>query len=392
MKANNNPQAKQNNILLMTISFFISIAFAICVAILVFQEISAHQSEVLSSFGSQQLLLVKSVAQSSATNHNQSVTETLTQAETNGSRFWILADDTSILFFKNQKDSVAYQNKTIQDLVKDYSIQGGYQSRKLYSAIENKQDCSLSYSESASGKKMLISLHFFSSGGKDYVIGMSTAEKYIFTNVNLVHHNVYMLLFCGIPLIVLIAIILFFTLKTIHINKKMSEYEKLLRDKNMTIETLSNSVSNYEHKQSKPNVYDDLTGVLYNLDFLQAFLNKATNPTLFPLSVVIIHIGNRSYCEDHILFRAANTIRTNVAKKDLVARDGQDFIIAFPQRNQDELLQQLKILHTKLETKFPKQPIRVGVAYKNTVDFNVQHMISQAYENLQEEPQSIEIN
>lgn len=381
----------QNSVFHLAISLIIVIAFGIGAWLLIYSEVNTHKQRDILNYGNQQMQLVDHVVMNatdilkSKPNSEQAVIENvIKQAETNGSRFWMFGTQDEILFVKNEVETQNLSSLSFTDLAKDYNINGGHNAKEFYTRIKQKQSGSFLYSKSQNAKPYLMSLQFIEVGGTTYIIALSTAQDYIVSTLDLTAHTVYVLLFAGIMILAILLLVLIYTLLIIKQKNQIAGLNKQLKDKNVVIESLSSKIEGSAMKTKECDVYDDLTGVLYNKSFLDAFLRNSTNGKLFPLGIIVFRIGAEGYCEDSVLLRVANLIRQHSDNKNILARDGNDFILVATKKSEQEiqeLIQKIKFAYNQSITKYQMQ---VAYCTKKDVDYRLHKMLEQVFEELEQ--------
>jgi len=333
----------------LTIVLILSFLFCIAATIFLINELAQNQAYFTRSFGKEQELLVKQIADRSkdALNENpgneQGVIDNIIKtAETSGNRYWFLTKENELLFYKNSFEMDKLKIKDVNKILYSIKSNDGYNIDVLRALSADKTNGTVLFSTSKTENKILVSVFFFQVNNTNYSIGMCTTEAFILSAGKIVKHNTY-----SIMVLVLVCLILFPTIiaGTIIINKREEEIltsKKIIRAKNMKIEELT------QVNFKSTILYNDKTN-LYSKEVLYALLKKANRPELFPFSMLVINLDySENITYDDLVLELTSEINNLLPKTSVSTRvqDAQLAVLFFKTEYGAVKDFEKKLLHT----------------------------------------------
>lgn len=217
---------KRQNRTITTIIFIVTTVFCILSIIFIILLVKSNEKRFIRDYENQQQLLVdvaageikESIDKSGVENGADilSIKNILKRMYTSGSRYWIAAKDSEVVFIENET------------ITKDYI------GRKLRSVV-NEED--------------IVTLKNFEHSGHKYSIIMTTNKPYALTNGGIDRLNIYLYLYTITALIIYLVSITVLSLRIENLNMHVSEDIVQIKEKNRMIESLSAAslIHDYSH-------------------------------------------------------------------------------------------------------------------------------------------------
>ncbi|HHT88103.1 MAG TPA: hypothetical protein GX002_03730 [Clostridiales bacterium] len=195
-------------------------------------------------------------------NISEAVTTIINEVETNGSRYWFIAENEDMLFVRDKSFSDLFRLIPLSDFIK-----------------QCRED------------DMIVSHSSFTSGNNQYTIGICAKETYIKEKGRLYQHNVYIVIPIVIISALIIVILVISILLTSKKNDRIRELEQELIDRNNTIEKLTVSIKK-QRLQNASNYYGEetLNNIIYSKDVLNSLLDKINKENIVPLTIIVVEI------------------------------------------------------------------------------------------------------
>jgi len=280
------------------------------------------------------------------------VENVIKKAETSGSRYWFFGKNESIIFKKNE--AVNLEEKETKF--------GGFEENGYVTSIK-----------------------FFEVKNNKYVVGLNTKEDYIIKKGELSNLNNSIYLFSAAFSFIVIAGVLYFSLKLKDKDENIEYYKRLLKTKNIIIEESNKNVA---EDQVRNNPKDDLTK-LYREELLYKLLDKINEQGISSVSILIFQIlGLQNVNDDakrsSILYKIAEMLRDIIDERHLIARRNKnEFVIVMLESTGEEQVA-FRVVD-KFNNEFCQLKIRLlfGICRKDAENQEIYCVLKDAIDDLE---------
>lgn len=182
------------------------------------------------------------------------------ELKTEGSSYWFIAEDTTLLFVKNDAATPMYATLSLSDFI-----------------------------QSCKTNNMKVSVESFTYGSHQYTVGNCTRLSYIEDNGQLFRHHSYIMM----PVILISALYFIFLLYgQLLVNRQENKIHQLnseAKERNITIERLSSDIKKSGLEELKSEERQDYDGsVIYSREVLSSLLDKIGSERVKPLTIAVL--------------------------------------------------------------------------------------------------------
>lgn len=372
----------------------------------IFQETNQYKEGITDSYGSNQELLVDQVARNVKSDleaylsldgysdrqaEEAVVTSVIKKAEASGSRYWFFYSSEEVIFEKNADETRRVKGKNMLELEQHWKLQGGNGMETFHEMLSDERNGTVVFSKQNKTGNEIVSVKYFSVGGRDYFLGMSTEQTYVMNTARVNEHILYLWTFSAL---VSLDILIFSLLLCLRIYKHQKESEKLNKsivDKSLQIQELNRKLTSKSEAVENASIYDNLTK-LYNRKFFDNLVSRINHDLLMPVSIVVLDInglGQLNATEgynagDELLEKTAKILHRVCIDTDIVARTGgSEFTILMTATNEVEAYgtaRNIKRQFSNLEN--GELTLSVGVAQMHANEDGILAVLEAARKNL----------
>lgn len=315
----------------------------------------------------------------------------LKKAETSGSRYWFFYTSDRVIFEKNSETTKKLAKTSVPELELYWKLQGGSDIAAYFEMLSEEQNGSAVFSKDYSIGEEIVTHKFFTVGGTDYFLGMSTLQSYVMTAARVHEHILYLWTFSSL---VSLDIVIFSLLLCLRIYKSQKESEKLNRsiaDRNLQIQELNHNLELKGEAFQNATIYDNLTK-LYNRKFFDNLMSRINHELLMPVSIVVLDINGLGQLNsiadyrvgDDLLQKTAEILHRVCIDTDVVARTGSsEFTILMTSTKETEAYgtaRNIKRQFSNLENS--DLTLSIGVAQMQSKEESIFEVLEAACKNL----------
>jgi hypothetical protein len=225
---------------------------------------------------------------------SEAITTVINEVETNGSKYWFIAENEDLIFVKDYNTSELFKYISLSAFLK-----------------ENRED------------NMSITISSFMAGDTQYTLGLCVKEAYIKEMGRISSHFIYII----IPVFLVSAmIIVILVVAILHISKsdeKIKVLEKEAIERNITIEKLTIGMKKLRmgNRVSDNNIEDvNIKNVIYNKEVLNSILDKLSKRNIVPLTIIVIEFINPDKSQNRYdYYEDMKMISTLITKEHVIA-------------------------------------------------------------------------
>ena len=262
----------------------------------------------------------------------------MSRLDTGYSKFWFLASNEELLYYNG--------TSIYGQLVKAYET-GKYEGSMII-----KQNNS----------EIVYSITTFEIEDNVYYFGYTTDLEAIFSGSGVDQSILWIVIADGLLVVILLATTLFMINISKSNAKNMFELNNVVKDKNITIESITKKSEVFENSVS---IRDKLTG-LYNMLFLTKFLNKIDGRKEIFYKICIIKLENQYLSEEEfekLELSTAKKLKEIFAKDDVLIRFSKGiYVVVIVNHNQGMLTQNMNTVLKYIYGIIEKGDITIGVS------------------------------
>ncbi|HYE67536.1 MAG TPA: diguanylate cyclase, partial [Anaerovoracaceae bacterium] len=272
-----------------------------------------------------------------------------------------------------------------------WKLHGGRDMDAFFELLSQGRNGSAVFSKHNETGNEIVTMKYFTAGGRNYYLGMSTEQGYVMNTAQVNEHILYLWTFSAL---VSLNILIFSLLLCLRIYKNQKESEKLNKsivDKSLQIQELSHKLSSKSEAIQNASIYDSVTK-LYNRKFFDNLMTRVNHDLLQPVSIVILDINGLDYLNtilgyhagDELLEKTSDILKNACIDTDVVARtESSEFTILMTGTKEGQAYgtaENIKRQFNNLE--HGDLTLSIGVAQMPTKENNIYTVMQTARKNL----------
>lgn len=372
----------------------------------IYQETNRYKEGITESFAANQEILVDQAAKSVkrelesylsgvGSSYDQAqkaaVDNVIKKASASGSRYWFFYSADQVIFERDTEETRNVIGKDRAELIRYWKLQGGKDMEPFDEMLSDRRNGSAVFAKGSKAGNEIVSVKYFTAGGRDYYLGMSTQQSYVLNAERVSEHILYLWTF---SVLVSLDILIFSLLLCLRIFRHQKESERLNKsvvDKSLQIQELNLKLASKSEAVQNASIYDNLTK-LYNRKFFDNLLTRVNHNLLKPVSIVVLDInglGQLNSVEgynagDELLEKTSDILQRVCIDSDIVARTGSsEFTILMTATKEAEAYGTARNIRRQfINLQKADLTLSVGVAEMDENDVSIFTVLEAARKNL----------
>ncbi|NLT12436.1 MAG: diguanylate cyclase [Clostridiaceae bacterium] len=301
------------------------------------------------------------------------IIQIISQAESDGTRYWMLFSEDRVLFEKNDSVSSIVSGMNF-DQIRDYHFRsGGHNIGAFIEQISKKESFSVSIIKNIEIGAELISAEYVEVNGISYCIAFSTSQSSIFTQSRFGEIDLLIrLIFITFAAAVLALTAWYVVRRRRFILDRNTLSSELVRVNRILLDESAGSSST----GAQARVRDDTTH-LYSPAFFDVILDRIIKRSVTQIGIITIQIDNYYLYQSlhgstkmhETIIRIADTLERSSEQNDLCFKTrNNEFVILKLQTSENELALHSKKLFASLRRLDPDISLAAGYIYRDNSD------------------------
>ncbi|MEL7571226.1 MAG: hypothetical protein AAGU14_11795, partial [Eubacteriaceae bacterium] len=235
-KVSNDIKIKINYKVQLLVIAVLTIALILLGWAYIFQESNKYRNSIIETFSANQEIIVDQVAKTvkiglaSASGSGYTseqaeqtvVSDIIKKAEASGSKYWFFYSSDRVIFEKSDEETRNLNGDSLLELIKYWRLQGATDMEAFEEMLLQGNNGSAVFTKNSETGVEVVSLKYFTAGGKSYFIGISTLQSYVMSSARVNEHILYLWTFSALVSLDILVFSLLLGL-SIYRNEKTSE-------------------------------------------------------------------------------------------------------------------------------------------------------------------------